>query len=173
MSFGFGLSDFALCTKVAFSVYDGLKNGPSECKSFADEIFHLYTVLKGLQDEIEAVCKDDARLALDFFTPPLAHRQPGLTEHGLRCLELLLVDIRGVENLPFPVSEKSSLGFEKGRLAFTLNRGSYRDSSDFLTLSSLEKRFYQARFSRQIPRYREAVADIINKLTAENVLLIR
>ena len=164
MSFGFGLSDFALCVKVALSVYDGLKNGPSECKSFADEIFHLYTVLKGLQDEIDSVCKDNPGTAA-----PLNYRQPRLSEDGLRCLELLLEDISGVDHLAFPVSETSGLEFEEGRLAFILNRAGHSDSS--VSLSSLKKRFHQARFSRQIPRYREAVADIIRKLTAENVLL--
>ena len=165
MSFGFSLSDFALCVKVAHSVYCALKDGPNECKTFAQEVLHLYGVLQGLRDEIEYICKDNPRTAA-----PLAHQQPGLSEHGLRCLELLLIDIASVENLPFRVSETRSLGFKEGHLTFIPNR----DGSDLCSnFSSLKERFRQARFSRKIPHYREAVAGIISRLTAESVLLVR
>ena len=156
MSFGFGIGDLAICIRVSYTVYRALKDAPKECEILAKEILHLQSLLKRLRDDIEAIGKDTRAILPD--------RQPGPSEHGARCLELLLADIGGIEYLPLSASGDAS-----ERLILT-ERLVLSKSYPY---SDLRHRFSQAKFFRKIPRLRAAVADIVNKVTAENVLISR
>ena len=160
MSFGFSLSDFALCINLSNTVYRALRDAPGECEVFAQEVLHLEDLLRGLWDDIEDEIKDGDTFGL------LTRRYPGLSEHGSRCLELLCADIVGEQALslrngpiprqPHPIIPKNCNGSIFGDL--------YLEA---------KQRFSHAKFARKIPRLRMMVAGIVGKLTAETVLIMK
>lgn len=154
MSFGFSISDFALCAQVCHGIYSALKEAPRECEIFAQEVLHLHSLLQALSSDIEQDSPRPDGLAA------LAGRHPMLSLHGSRCIELLVADIAGQKD-------------------FLTSGWKYNDPTvaaffafGFET-SGLKRRFSQAKFLRKIPRLREAVASIVRELTCENVIFIR
>ena len=59
MSFGFGIGDIVLCTKLAYGLYstltDGRANAPKDLKELGNAIFGLYCALDHLQKEYPAI----------------------------------------------------------------------------------------------------------------------
>ena len=164
MSFGFSISDFALCATFTYRIYRALKDAPKECEIFAQEVLHLHSVLKTLADDIASVSEQSGGCA------SLANRLPGLSESGSRCIELLLADIAGQKDL----SITSDLRHDVSWFTAVSPDDSWCNSHyTSFTQPSLRKRFSQAKFARRIPHLREAVANIVSKLTAESVLIIR
>lgn len=164
MSFGFSVGDLAFCVKVSYSIYHVLRYAPEECTAFAEEILHLHDVLERLWDEI----KENGKSPEPFTI--LNERQPGLSEHGSRCLKLLLVDVMGDEHLLLSEEAKRKFSEEK-HIAVTKSR--FFDLKRRDVFLGLRTRFSQARFLRKIPPLREAVAGIVSKSTVENVLLMK
>ena len=151
MSFGFSISDFALCANVTHQIWRALKDAPRECQTFAAEVAHLYSVLNALSDDIESLSQQPNGQA------SLAKVEPKLSEYGSRCIELLLVDIAG---------DPKAHSWENNPNFFDhLWNGNENPN--------LKQRFSQTKFARKIPRLREAVASIMNKLIAENVMVVR
>jgi hypothetical protein len=160
MSFGFSISDFALCAQICHGIYRALKEAPRECEAFAQEALHLHSLLQALSPDIEHVSEQPDGVAA------LAGRRPMLSEHGSMCIELLVADIAGQKD------------FFKANVRVS-NKLSWNDLmvghpfAFHLKASVLRQRFSQAKFARKIPRLREAVARIVSKLTLENVFLMR
>lgn len=154
MSFGFGVSDFALCVKVAHHIYHALKDASRECEAFAQEVLHLHSLLKTLTEDIRDIDEqldNDSALGLwDYHS--------ALSEHGARCLQLLCEDIAG----------------EKLR---SYDNRVFRDQAYYLEggspLETLRRRFSQVKFARKIPRLRRALAGVVSQLNAESVLVVR
>lgn len=154
MSFGFSISDFALCAQICHGIYSALKEAPRECEIFAQEVLHLHSLLQALSSDIEQVSPQPDGLA------PLAGRYPMLNVHKNRCMELLVADIAGQKDFL-----KSDWRYDDPTVAAYFATGK--------EASALKRRFSQAKFVRKIPRLREAVASIVRKLTFENVIVIR
>lgn len=165
MSFGFSISDFALCAQICHGIYRAMKEAPRECEAFARELLHLHSLLQALSNDIEHVSEQPDGLAA------LAGRRPMLSEHGSRCIELLVADIADHENL-LKASGWRALPWTDLKVAEPFSFR-FEASAFYFESSTLRQRFSQAKFVRQIPRLREAVASIISKLTFENVILIR
>lgn len=159
MSFGFSISDFALCAQICQGIYRALKEAPRECETFAQEVLHLHSLLQALSNDIEHVSEQPDGLAA------LAGRRSVLSEHGSRCIRLLVADIAGQEEFLNANGWVDKLSWNHLVVAqpFTF----------YLEASELRRRFSQAKFARKIPRLREAVARIVSKLTLENVFLMR
>jgi hypothetical protein len=172
MSFGFSISDFALCAQICHGIYRALKEAPRECEAFAEEVLHLHSLLQALSHDIEHISEQPDGVAA------LAGRRPMLSEHGSRCIELLVADIAVHKNLlkasgwrvlswtDLMVAEPFAFRFEASAFYFEA-------SAFYFEASALRQRFSQAKFVRQIPHLREAVANIVSKLTFKNVILIR
>jgi len=162
MSFGFSISDFALCAQVCHGIYRALKEASRECEAFAQEVLHLHSLLQALSNDIEHVSEQPDGLAA------LAGRRSMLSEHGSRCIELLVADIAGQKDFLKASDQIDSPKY--------LSRTDVMAMEYFLFRSErfgLRQRFSQAKFARNIPRLREAVASIVSKLTLEIVILSR
>ncbi len=155
MSFGFSISDFALCAQICHGIYHALKEAPGECTIFAQEVLHLHNLLQALSKDIEYVSKEPDGLAA------LAGRRPMLSEHGSRCIELLVAEIAGWNHFLTKDWRNKSFWVE-----IPLSDFSFKTSG-------LRRRFSQVKFARKIPHLREAVARIVRCLTFENVISIR
>ena len=165
MSFGFSISDFALCAQICHGIYRALKEAPRECEAFAEEVLHLHSLLQALSHDIEHISEQPDGVAA------LAGRRPMLSEHGSRCIELLVADIAVHKNL-LKASGWRVLSWTDLMVAepFAFR---FEASAFYFEASALRQRFSQAKFVRQIPHLREAVANIVSKLTFKNVILIR
>lgn len=163
MSFGFSLSDFALCAQLCHNIYRALKEAPRECEAFALEILHLHNLLKVLAADIANVSAKPNGLV------DLAKRQPNLSLYGAQCIELLIADIAGYSD------SWSQLHRFHEHDSFRVPRASALEGFEFAVtaLSTLKQRLSQAKFSRKIPRLRQDVANILSKLSAENVQIVR
>ncbi len=159
MSFGFSISDFALCAQICYGIYRALKEAPRECEAFAQEVLHLHSLLQALSYDIEHVSEQPDGVAA------LAGRRPILSNHGSMCMELLVADIAGQKDF-------LQAGDWRDRQSWTGPAVARYFAFGFST-SGLRQRFSQAKFVRKIPRLREALASIVRKLTFENVIFIR
>lgn len=162
MSFGFSISDFAFCAQVCYDLYHALKEASRECEAFAQEILHLQSLLQALSNDMKHVSEQPDGLAA------LASRRSMLSEHGSRCIELLVADIAGQKDFLKASDQIDSYKYLSGTDATAMEYFIYR-SERF----ALRQRFSQAKFARKIPRLREAVASIVSKLTLEIVILNR
>lgn len=179
MSFGFSVSDFALCAQAAYNIYQGLKRAPETCHRFSLDILHLHHLLIDLRGEID-------RKNSSVNSNGWAQREPALSDHVLRCFMLLVIDIAGAQGaltgrpigrqdlwLPGRYDNpRRPEDIEIGRWLDDCRRAGDTIRSHEQWIESLQKRFRQAIFARQIPRLRWDVADIVQKLTAEKVLML-
>ena len=170
MSFGFGLSDFALCARVAYDIYQALKQAPETCHLFSLEILHLYDILTSLHGDLRR------ELTTEQWLQPslLAQEKSVLSQYGTRCLKLLLEDIGGCAgfagNCDWREYPWRLHGYVEDYVS-THDRCHGNDDRSQL-IGHLRERFRQAKFARKIPKYPEAVAGIVGKLTSEKVIVL-
>ncbi len=159
MSFGFSISDFALCAQICHGIYCALKEAPRECETFAQEVLHLHSLLQALSNDIEYVSEQPDGLAA------LAGWRSVVVQHTSGCIRLLVADIAGHKEFLNATNSVDELSWNRLVVA--------QPFTAYLGASELRRRFSQAKFARKIPRLREAVARIVSKLTLENVFLMR
>lgn len=89
MSFGFSISDVALCARGVYNFYQCLKSAPGSCQAFAIDVLHLHHLLRELHRGLDSEW-------LDTVNHTLFERETDvLSHHVMQCVELLLHDIGG------------------------------------------------------------------------------
>ena len=161
MSFGFSVSDIALCAHLAYKLYDEFMQAPGACREFARDLLLFHQVLLKTQSTIECEISN------------LNHSDQAALKACLdSCKELLYEQI---------CASKVPSSLDVGRYV--------RDFESQCTLLdplvhpdySGEIRFFQGcrlkwrerKFALRIPKLQRAISLHIEKLTALNVLLIQ
>ena len=156
MSFGFSVSDIYGCARLAYLLYNELKQAPAACQDFARELLLFHQALLKTKTTIEAEIS------------PLSDADGSALGICLdSCKELLYVQIIGATTVPNDMSGINFGGYDpEGNCV--LHSTSTSNGKRFLP--GLRQKIGARKFARQIPKLQRAISAHIETLTALSIL---
>ena len=157
MSFGFSVSDIIVCARLAYRLYDQLKQAPGACQEFARDLLHFHNVLMTTNSTIE------------FEVGHLNHPDKAALSACLdSCKELLYVQIMGTQKVPEDLEE---VGFdEDDPLSGFLKNPFYGGTAHGFHI--WRQRFEKRKLASLIPKFQRAISANIEKLNALLILYV-
>ena len=159
MSFGFSVSDIYGCARLAYLLYDELKQAPAACQDFAREFLLFHQALLKTKSMVEAEKShlndaDGSSLGICLDS----------------CKELLYVQIIGAAAVPKDLDKIDFGGYDPEGNCI-LHSASKSNGKRFLP--GLRQKMRERKFASRIPKLQQAISAHIETLTAFVVLGIQ
>lgn len=153
MIFGISVSDIYGCARLAYRLYEELKQAPGACRTFALELRSFHEVLMNVTSTIKSKASH-----LDHSN------QAALSACLDSCKELLCKQILGVQEMPADLGELD-FGLYHSLIDMSEYKGyrapSHGDAGPFKTWL---QRFRKRTLALQIPKLQRAISAHIEKL---------
>ena len=159
MSFGFSVSDIVGCARLAYRLYEELKQAPGACSYFAFDLLHFHNVLMTANSTIE------------FEVGHLNHPEKAALSACLdSCKELLFVQIMGSQKVP---EDWDLVLFDADDpLSDFLKCPYYGGTRTSHGFHNWRQRLEERKLASRIPKLQRAISAHIEKLNALLILYV-